>query len=123
MEITATHLGPVIMLAPQIGYTELAGGQRANIGLAIRLDDTPIYLMVWEAGGDWDIFSADDYDAAHTISTDDLRDAIDAAVKMIPSAAEDLEWFSDWALEADEAEADAGAEADADADEYELVPR
>ena len=58
------------------------------------------YCLFWEWGGDWMVFGdGAEYDAEQIDGWEPeaIREAVTAAVDLIPESAADMQWFLDWA--------------------------
>lgn len=104
---TYTDAGKAIILTPRLTtLSDDRWGTNGSVGLAILLgqnDEPQCYSLVWQWGGDWTSFGDGDESDIEKLNgwePDAIREAVEAAVKMLPDneqLADDLEWFTDWA--------------------------
>jgi len=99
MNDTATHVGNVLIIDSNLADITGEGvAETGRIALAIQIghDKTPIAILVWSWGGDWDGFG-DDAETIDENILDALETALDAAVdRYTAEVNEDLDWFRRW---------------------------
>ena len=108
MNITQTDAGPAVIVLEHLTILESEKwGTKGSVALAILLNDKKqpeCWCLLWEWGGDWTGFGDDDrYDSEklNGWEPDAVREAVAAAVAAIPRCAEDMDWFLEWADDAD----------------------
>ena len=119
VEAYATEAGPVIkksMIAlPECTIDQTEPATRVEF-MAAMLANSDNWCLFYNQGGDWNVFSdgaEHDAEQLEEWMPDAIRDCVNAVEKRIgDSAAEDMEWFTDWANAAEETMNNAAEEAE-----------
>lgn len=109
VQITLTQAGRAILIQKNVATLEKEGqGTSGSIALGILLDkdgkpDT--WCLFWEWGGDWSVFvdgEENDPEALDGWEPNAIREAVDNIGMLYgEDCAEDLEWFTEWADQAE----------------------
>jgi len=110
IKITPTEVGQAIIIERACTLTADSQGTSGSIALCVLLDKhnkPDIWCLVWEWGGDWMGFGDDDRHNPEVLDgwePDAIREAIDKiGIRYGEDCADDMEWFAEWADDAEEA--------------------
>jgi hypothetical protein len=104
-KIYYTNKGAFFMIKRDVNVFPLGeSGQFGSVCLGIEAS-TGTALLLWEAGGDWNVFEDDQRrnpDWVEEWMPDALNGSVADLVEFSPELEDDLEWYLDWAKDAQE---------------------